>query len=394
MKRSRTIWSLAAVIAVVLVASWFLWSGGRGQDSAPCDSGSSEARQKCYTGLLTERLQSRGLAAAVALLDELSTRSAYVADHAHELAHGVGIAAYTYNPNIVEAFVSCGDGSASGCRHGFVQAYLESRRDITAAELQELCRPLDAPAYSRALLFQCIHGMGHGLTMFRGHDLFAPLKDCDLLATDWDRTSCYGGVFMEVFVNATSPHHPATQLTQHSHHAVSTFRAIDPKDPLYPCSIVAQQYLYSCYQIQTSVILHLNGGNIGATARACDRAPADMRASCYESLGRDITAYAGRDPQKTADMCNQGTPAYAASCFAGAAKSLVNWTATTGGAHELCRIAAASASMTRYADACFRGLGEAIATMTVDAPAREELCLRAKASPAIAACRRGAGLGA
>lgn len=389
MKRSKG--TFIALGGLAVAAAVFFGAAPAG----PCRSGSGAERQACYGGLLSEQLKTQGIAGAVATLDALSARDSYVAEHSHEFAHGIGIEGYQRYPDIVPAFLACGDGSASGCRHGFMQAYLESRHEISAPELQALCRPLQKAEFSRSLLFQCIHGVGHGLTMFRGHELPAALRDCDLLATSWDQTSCYGGVFMEVFVNATSPHHPATQLasSSHHHHAAETFRAIDPKDPLYPCSIVGQKYLYACYQIQTSVILHLNGGNIGRTAKVCDRAPADMRGSCYESLGRDITAYAARDPRKTADLCAKGSTQYRPACYAGAAKSLVNWSATTEGALEMCRILRTDTSASwNEGMSCYKALGEAIATMTVDLPEREEQCLRAQLPAAIAACREGAQL--
>jgi len=83
--------------------------------------------------------------------------------------------------------------------------------------------------------------MGHGLTMLYAHDLPRALTDCDMLSDGWDRESCYGGAFMESVINATAPHHPATMLAAHSHHhmAATTFKALDPADPLYPCSIMA-----------------------------------------------------------------------------------------------------------------------------------------------------------
>ena len=51
--------------------------------------------------------------------------------------------------------------------------------------------------------------------------------------------------------------------TRHRH---SSFKAIDLADPLYPCSIRAERHLRACFEIQTSVIRHLNRGNIGAAA--------------------------------------------------------------------------------------------------------------------------------
>ena len=153
------------------------------------------------------------------------------------------------------------------------------------------------------------------------------------------------------------------------------------------------RYLYSCYQLQTSVMLWLNHGDIGAAAKSCDQAPADMRPSCYESLGRDVTAYASRDPQKSADLCAKGTPIYRASCYDGAARSLVNWTGTTDGGFALCRIVANdSRNLPVDATTCYNALGSAISSITTGGPEREELCLRAQTSQAVAACRAGAGL--
>ena len=292
----------------------------------------------CYARVLVGYLDRYGVARAVAALDSLAVADSEVARHAHEYAHGIGILAYRRFPEITSTFVSCGDGSASGCRHGFMQAYLRNREHINAADVRALCRPFEADTVSRALLHQCLHGLGHGLTMFRGHDAPRALADCDLLAADWGRTSCHGGVFMEAFNNATAPHH---QAGMPGHHHPSSYKAIDSADALYPCSIMARPYHIACYGFQTTVILYLNGGDIGATARACDRAPADMRLVCYESLGRDVVMHASRNPEKAARLCATGSEPYRPACYGGAVQTLVNWTGTTDDALALCRAVAA-----------------------------------------------------
>ncbi|HET9385454.1 MAG TPA: hypothetical protein VFO67_09920, partial [Gemmatimonadales bacterium] len=256
------------VTTLVLVAGGFAVTkilDRPGAAGALCGGGNWETRQTCYSQLLSERLNKQGLADAVATLDQLTASDPDVAEHAHEFAHGIGIEAYGKSSNIVSTFETCGDGYSSGCRHGVIQAYFESRHQVTQPEVEGLCQPFKGSAQSRWVLFQCVHGMGHGLTMFYGHDLPRALTDCDLLADGWDRESCYGGAFMESIINATTPHHPASQLSAQSHHhaAATTFKAIEPKDPLYPCSIMADRYLHACYQMQTSVMLHLNKGDIG-----------------------------------------------------------------------------------------------------------------------------------
>jgi hypothetical protein len=363
---------------------------------APVGSGEAcrrfvgEARRTCYSQLLSERLTTYGVADAVATLDALAAADADVAEHAHEYAHGIGIEAYGKSPEIIATFAACGDGYSSGCRHGVIQAYFEARHEVTKPEVEALCEPFKSSTQSRWVLFQCVHGMGHGLTMFHSHDLPRALADCDLLADGWDRESCYGGVFMESLINATTPHHPASQLAAQRHHhmAATTFKAMDPADPLYPCSIMAERYLHACYQMQTSVMLNLNHGDIRDAAKTCARAPGQVRSVCFQSLGRDITSYTARDPEKTAELCHKADEPYRAQCYFGAAKALVDWTATTESAFTLCRIVAGEPG----GPTCYQALGEEIATLLATASEREEQCIRAQDPAAVDACRRGAGI--
>ncbi len=380
---------VAALLVVGVAANQLSRSRARAVGS-DCRYGSAERRRSCYSQLLSDHLTRHGVGDAVATLDAIAAADADVAEHAHEYAHGLGIEAYSKSPDIVSTFEACGDGFSSGCRHGVIQAYFESRERVTQPEVEALCQPFRSASASRWVLFQCVHGMGHGLTMFRGHDLPQALTDCDLLADGWDRESCYGGAFMENVINVTSPHHPATELAAHGHHhmAMSSFKAIDPADPLYPCSIVAERYRHACYQMQTSVMLYENHGDIAAAAKSCERAPAPQRPVCFQSLGRDITSYADRDPQKTADLCATARDSYRPSCYFGAVKALVDWTATTNAAFTFCGIVLREPG----APTCYRGLGEEIATLLAAAPEKEEQCTRAQAPEAVEACRLGAGL--
>lgn len=391
MERIRLRYVAVGVTALVVAAGGFAVTkilARPGPGGGECRDRSGEERQACYSQLLSERLNKRGLADAVTTLDQLTGAHPDVADHAHEYAHGIGIEAYSKSPDIVATFAACGDGYSSGCRHGVIQAYFESRHQVTKTEVEGLCQPFKSASQSRWVLFQCVHGMGHGLTMFHGHDLPRALTDCDLLADGWDRESCYGGAFMESIINATTPHHPASQLAAQGHHhaTAAAFKAIEPKDPLYPCSIMADRYLHACYQMQTSVMLHLNKGDIGHAAKSCERAPAHIRSVCFQSLGRDATSYTARDPKKTVDLCHKAREPYRAACYFGAAKALVDWTATTESAFAFCKIVASEAG----GPTCYQALGEEIATLLATTQEREQQCIRAEEEWAVEACRHGA----
>jgi hypothetical protein len=378
------------VVGLVGVAANRFTPPGMGGPADACRRYAGEQRRTCYSQVLSDRLKQHGVADAVKTLDAIAASDADAAEHAHEFAHGIGIEAYGLSTDIPATFTECGDGFSSGCRHGVIQAYFESRDKVTQPEVEALCQPFKTPGASRWVLFQCVHGMGHGLTMLYGHDLPRALADCDMLADGWDRESCYGGAFMESVINATAPHHPATMLAMQSHHHMSgtPFKALDPADPLYPCSIMAEKYLHACYQMQTSVMLNLNHGDIGDAAKSCERAPANVRSICFQSLGRDITSYTARDPQKTADLCHKASEPNRPACYFGAVKALVDWTATTESAFAFCAIVGHEAG----GPMCYQALGEEIATLLAGLPEREQQCLQAQELDAVNSCRRGAGV--
>src|SRR4029079_17845703 len=170
--------------------------------------------------------------------------------------------------------------------------------------------------------FQCVHGMGHGLEMVYAHDLKKALTGCDLLTDWWDRHSCYSGAFMENIVSVTMPHHPASDLAHHDdmagmdhdmagmdHGDMKTpVKGIDPSDQQYPVSIMSERYLTACYEMQTSVMLYNNKGDMAGAARDCDAASAKYRTICYASLGRDISSYSAQNHAEAIRMCGLSTP--------------------------------------------------------------------------------------
>lgn len=391
MRSVKNIAIVAACVAVAGFAGFRVTAWAKGGLASDCRRKFSPVtRGACYERFFANRLDTYGVANAVATLDTLIASDRDVSRRAHEYAHGIGIAAYSRYPDIVSTFTACGEAASSGCRHGFIQAYFESHDRITTPDVQSFCQPFKQPGSSRWILFQCVHGMGHGLAMFYGHDLPQALGACDQLVDSWDRESCFGGAFMESDMSAIAPHHPATELAAHGHHQHSSFKAIDPADPLYPCSIMAEHYLRACFEIQTSVMLYLNHGDIADAARTCDRAVAFMRDACYQSLGRDITSYAERDADKSADLCAKGSLEHRPACYIGVAKALVDWTATTDNALKFCRIVSTEGEAGR--DACYVAIGEQIATLSNDATRRASECERAVIPEGIAACRRGARL--
>jgi len=382
-------------------------------DSAPearaladrCGNRTDAEKLECYQTGLAAALGRSGVRPAMITLDYLARLDPAVARDAHVYAHHIGIEAYQLSPSVTETFSECTDSFSSGCYHGVIQAYFEDRGSADADVLGALCEPYKDSEQSQWILFQCIHGMGHGLTMYYEHHLPSALEACDLLADRWDRQSCYGGAFMENVMAAIMPHHPATVLASegadHASHAEAGHGAdrdarpsaptkpwtpLNPEDPLYPCSVMEDRYLKQCYLMQTSVMLHLNGNDLADASRSCDLAPPQMRPTCHQSLGRSISART-KDPEAAAAYCRSGSEQYRGWCYVGVVKAFVDWTAQAESGLAFCQVV----DDPGHKAMCYRGLGEEIATLVADGERKASLCGEAE-EEFVKFCRRGAQL--
>jgi hypothetical protein len=409
MTRSVRTFSLAAIVVVVLGAGSYVINR-RGlpfrhdtvvadsialADSArrQCGSGAYEARKTCLEGILVPIVTSRGVRTAMGTLNAIGSRDEQVRTDGHVYAHAIGIAAGKAGlDDIGKAFASCTEIFQSGCYHGVIQAYFETVHSVDTAAVNSVCATYTASNADQWLRFQCVHGMGHGLTMFYSHHLVRALNSCDLLIQGWDRESCYGGAFMENIINATAPHHPGTALhaqhgAEHDHDAAPPFKAIDSTDWQYPCSIVESRYLVACYNMQTSIMLHFNRGDMGATAKACLDAPLALRPVCFQSLGRDISAYSRQNHREAVRMCSLAKDEYEPWCHFGVVKNFIDLTAKSEDGIAYCRSVTGGPNRLK----CYEAVGEEIGTLHNDATAREAGCAPV-AEVYRRACRYGARL--
>jgi len=378
----------------------------------------------CLERTLVALLDQAGVARSMEVLDSLAARDEEVRDNAHPLAHGLGISAYRSPQTMAATFAACPTSQMSGCGHGVIQGYfLELNRQgksIGKAELDGLCAPHADRSF---IFFQCGHGMGHGLMAVHQNHLPTALASCDEVTSDLVRESCYGGAFMENVMHATHPHqtadgHAQTQAGGHGEHAAADahgaqaashdahaghgataggqamahgeWKALDREDPQYPCNVVAVKYHDACYGMQTSAVMFFNGGDVAATARMCERAPAASRTRCFMSLGRDIAAYAGQEHDRMLGMCGRVGDAAGQGrmwCVRGAAETLVNQSADARDGLRFCR--AAEGAQVK-AD-CYGTVGGFMQMLVRGADARAQQCGTAEAEY-VAACLRGAGL--
>ena len=333
---------------------------------------------------LQQVVSDAGTERALARLDDLASSDETVAKETHQLSHALGRFSLTYYKDAATAFQHCTAAFESGCYHGVLEAYFEQHDAVQPEQVAALCSKTVADSESRVLRFQCLHGLGHGLMTNLEYDLYRSLSYCDYLSGAWEQQSCYGGVFME---NAMFEFNRRNTSDQAGHeHLAGTIRTVRPEDPLYPCDRVAEVYDSECYQMQSSVMLMLNGGDFQQTARTCETAPDQFVATCYESIGRDAAGYALRDPTKAAALCMVGSERYREFCFGGAAATLTNGSGSPADGFALCRLAPAASK-----EHCYGAVGEYVGSLYVDAGRRASACADVE-EVYVSSCRRAAEL--
>jgi hypothetical protein len=409
----------SVLVALLAVPGSLLGQGGTTIAAKECAGGDRVLTERCPAdAYLSEVLRAEGVARAMAELEALVGANEDVRRDAHSFAHAIGIEAYSGVEDVGGVFSRCTPAHQSGCYHGVIQSYFshqiaERGGALDAVLVNDLCRAHREAGSARWLLFQCAHGMGHGLVMVADGHLPGSLEGCDLVQDGWEREACYGGVFMENIVRATVPHHtvgrpdsPAHEHAaaptaagdhaagHHDHAAVAApaaqrepFEPLRANEPLYPCSALPDRYGQACYQMQTSAILHFNGYDIPAASRVCATAPDTYRSTCFQSLGRDISAHTAQTHRRAIDLCGRAPSEYEPWCHLGYAKNLIDLTADPEDGFAYCRVLPQGESK-RF---CYVAVGEQVWVLHDSVDRREDLCAAAE-SPYVEECRRGAGL--
>jgi hypothetical protein len=271
-------------------------------------------------------LSSAGnIALAMGTLDRIVHSDTSLILVGHPLAHALGYAVRSTPVTATRLLSECDDRYQSGCYHGILQRYFDARMGLPLAQ-SVLLAPCDGlrgtPEQFR--LFDCLHGVGHGLMMYHRYDANASLKDCDRLASDWDQRSCYSGVFMENNMGAHIQMFADEQLGMHRHSmpgpSVVLFK---PSDLNYPCNATPARYRRECYELQADLILPAVKQDYRKAGAACDGAGnPDLVRECYIGLGRNASGAAAFQYAGIKKRCDQVSPAGAPFCYEGAVRHL------------------------------------------------------------------------
>lgn len=285
--------------------------------------GAQEEDFDCYKAYYEDLVRQKGIKAAFADLRARYPESYYVRTQCHPLTHVIGFAAAAKFANVGEAYLE-GD---SFCWSGYYHGVLEGVTDKIGfgnleAQLPGICASLAAQRKYSFDHYNCVHGLGHGIMAITNDELFQSLEICDGLADSWERTSCWSGAFMENIIVDNKNH-----FTKY----------LKPGEPLYPCSAAGDQYKNTCYLMQTSYMLKVVGGDYGRVFDLCAQVEPIYQATCWQSLGRDISGKSTSNVRQTVDGCLVGRNLdQQKNCVIGTVKDFISYFHSDVQARELC----------------------------------------------------------
>jgi cbb3-type cytochrome c oxidase subunit III len=327
-------------------------------------------KQGCFRQAFANVAFRNGPQKALRLLgqDDLSLPGVHA--DCHQIAHAVGHAGLAhFHDNAAEALAHGAMTCNSGYYHGVIERAFAG---VPRARVTRIARGLcTTPSVTKEefLLYQCVHGLGHGLMIYSGLDLPYSLKVCHELQTSFDRISCTGGVFMQNLMPG-----------------MGTSRYLRRNDPIYPCNAVATRDKVYCYLMVTSRILTFDGYNWSKTASWCRRSERGWVATCFQSYGRDASGTSQYHPRETLRLCSLAGRD-ADECIYGAARDYGNNYAGGKEAARLCKLAAVG-----YRPRCFEGIGTILGAINRLGPDRRAACDAVTPSRYRRDCYRGAAI--
>jgi hypothetical protein len=330
-------YQIAAVIVFILIAvgGVLYHSGSSGNKTASTnDCAKLDVHRQnvysCYKSELTAIINQSGAEQATALLKKQYISVPYIKSNCHQLMHVIGRAAYAKYGNLAEAFAHGDQFCWSGFYHGIMEQISKQKGlGYITDNVNTICQPI-AKKYGHYSFndYNCVHGLGHGFMEIENEKLFDALNSCDKMSDIWDKTSCYSGVFMQNIMNVQGP----------EAEDIATYPYLKSSQPMYPCTDLAEQYKGSCYLMQTSFALQVDGYDFSKVFAQCAAADTAYVDTCYQSLGRDASGQSISNVEQTKTNCLLGSDLDAqTNCTIGAAKDFVSYFHSDQRAYELCQ---------------------------------------------------------
>lgn len=292
-------------------------------EKIPCAAQNLAEQWDCYENHYRSLVKNQSVAAAFQDLRARYNGDSYTTAQCHPITHIIGQAATEKYSNVSEAYRHGDSFCWSGYYHGVLEGIsFKVGKKKLLANLNAVCDGIDGKEQYSFDYFNCVHGLGHGLMAINNDELFESLALCDSLTGSWEKSSCYGGVFMENIIIDNKNH-----FTKY----------LKPDDPLYPCNAATDQYKHQCFLMQTSYMLKITNSDWQKVFDLCATAEAAYRPICYQSLGRDASGRSASNLETTKATCYIGKNfEQRSNCIVGATKDFISYFHSDQQARKLC----------------------------------------------------------
>ena len=330
--------------------------------------------------------RDRGLRPALDSLGVLARHDPRLEQVSHAIAHGLGRFAEARSRYDLATFAECRPTFNSGCYHGVLEAYLSVHPAVDPAALRAVCTSpavVNGPPYA---FRECAHGMGHGLSGVRDHDLRSAIRGCDaVLPAGLARGECYDGAFMENVVRGMGTmdvNVGGAMPMQHAHEGHGR-ALLKPSDPYFPCDSVASPGQQpSCWAYQPVVFFAAFHQDMAKVIDACGHAPAAAVSDCFRGMGKQTIGRLPLLPDSVITLCRRAR-GHAGDCLDGVVEFYVDREWKADEAFAFCaRLASAEKP------GCYHFLGGRVAWIDPSPSAIRTAC--AAAGSYAAACARAA----
>jgi hypothetical protein len=266
----------------------------------------------CFKEYFQKMVAEQTIADAVLDLKIRYDENTTVRSLCHPLTHVIGRAAAQKYSDVGEAYRKGDHFCWSGYYHGVMEGILyEVKPEEIPGVVNSICQSIPGKEYYSFDYYNCVHGLGHGVMYITNSELFDALLLCDNLDGQWEKESCYGGVFME------------NVITDFENHFTDYLK---PEEPLYPCTAVPEKNKHTCYLMQTSYVLKENGYDFVDAFKQCSTIEEQYQNTCYQSIGRDASGSTVSDISRTKAYCLLGKDErQQVNCAIGAVKDFVSY---------------------------------------------------------------------
>lgn len=322
---------------------------------------------ECAYGYLIAIAEKEDQSTVMATFDDIISSYESSKRYCHTHAHHLGMFLYDYFGDLDEAFSHADQRCAGAIYHGVVLRFFMTsvnKTNLADIDVGSICpKTVDDP-YTLTR-WECLHGIGHGLTNVYNFDVFSAVRHCEDLEPGWEQISCSKGVFMGNVV----------------HYLEIQAGTFDENDIFYPCNAVDAKFRPTCYNYHASYILAKNRFSIGNSFKQCDRiVPEEFVKYCYFGMGRQLSFQALDDMGLALPICTTGQPAYQSYCFTGIALVILDLKGTDQ-AFQYCNLLPE-----QFKVDCYDAVGKWIRMLYPTDKERESECSKAESSDYFEVC--------